>query len=137
MKQNSRNPGVEKTERKAQEEEIEDGIVDQGGELRAEPEAEDGVEPLGEGADVGAEEGVDRVEEGVVGAEPAAAEGGQRQARTHGVHEVRTRARHGCTCSHLGFGRGVVRFKSLSFVVCYKSGSAIDVNRKAWWAITV
>ena len=57
--------------------------------------AEGGGEPLGEGTNVRAKEGVDSVGKSMVGAEPAVGQRGQNQARTHGVHQVRTRARHG------------------------------------------
>ena len=58
-------------------------------------EANGGAEPLGEGADVRAKESVDCVGESVVRAEAAIGERRHGQARTHGVHHVRTWAWHG------------------------------------------
>lgn len=58
-------------------------------------EASGGAEPLGEGADVRAKESVDCVGESVVRAEAAIGERRHGQARTHGVHHVRTWAWHG------------------------------------------
>lgn len=51
-------------------------------------EAEGGSEPFGEGAEIGAEEGVDGVGEGVVWAESAVGYGGQGLARGQGVEHV-------------------------------------------------
>lgn len=52
------------------------------------------AEPLGEGADVGAEESVNSVGESVVRSESAGGQGGQCQAGAHRVHQVRTWPRH-------------------------------------------
>lgn len=53
-----------------------------------------GSEPFGEGAEIGAKEGVGSVEEAVVRAKRATRDVHQRNARAQRVHRVRTRARH-------------------------------------------
>lgn len=58
-------------------------------------EAEGGGEPLGEGSDVGAEEGVDGVGEAVVLTESSTGDTHQAQARPQCVDHVRTGPRHG------------------------------------------
>lgn len=95
MNKKSGKPRVEEREWKAKDKDVIEGVVDSVGKSRAEADSDGGAEPLGEGADVGAEEGVDGIGQGVVCTEAAIGEGGQAQARAHGVHEVRTRARHG------------------------------------------
>lgn len=73
----SREPRVEHTKREAENDDVVERMVDGVSELGAEVEAEatdEGGEPLGEGSDVGAEEGVDRVDQGVVWAEPTVGE---------------------------------------------------------------
>lgn len=73
MEKNPGEPRVEKRERKAQNHDVEEGVVDYIGQRGAEgvTKAKGGSEPLGEGAEVGAEEGVDGVGKRVVRAEPA------------------------------------------------------------------
>lgn len=102
LEQNLGDPRIENRERQAQDEHVVERVVDgigqEGAEGAGEAEAgevgEGGADPLGEGADVGAEEGVEGVGEGVVGSECAAGEGREGDPGAHGVHQVRTWARH-------------------------------------------
>lgn len=77
-------------------------------------EAEGGGEPLGEGADVRAEEGVDGVGESVVRTEAAVGDGREGQARAHGVHQVRSWAWHGSLASVSSAARNTSSTESLS-----------------------
>lgn len=71
-------------------------------------QSEGGSKPLGEGAEIGAEEGVDGVGEGVVWAEPAVGYGGQGLARAQGVEHVGPWPWHGLA---FGFGWGVCMYR--------------------------
>ena len=96
MEKNPGEPRVEKGERKTQNQDVEEGVVDDIGEGGAEgvSETNGGSEPFGEGAKVGPEEGVDGVDKRVVRAEPAIRGGHQPYARPQGVHHVRTWSWH-------------------------------------------
>lgn len=73
MKQEPGDPRVQKTQREPKNENVIKGVVDRIGQRGGEglAESEGGAEPLGEGTDVGAEEGVEGVGESVVRAETA------------------------------------------------------------------
>lgn len=85
LKENSGDPRVEETERKTQDENVVERVVDGVGKRRTKSDAGGLAEPFGEGANIGSEEGVDGVGEGVVRTEPSIGEAGESQARTHGV----------------------------------------------------
>lgn len=89
LEQDFGKPRVKNTQRKAQNQDIVEGIVDVVSQSRAQGlngGTDNGAEPLGEGADVWTEKSVDGIDEGMVRAEPAVGKCGQGQTRAHRVH---------------------------------------------------
>lgn len=74
MKKKLGNPRVEKRERKSQDKNVIEGMVDEIGKAGNKGISRiisEGSEPFGEGTNIGTEEGVDSVSESVEGAESA------------------------------------------------------------------
>lgn len=97
MKKKGGDPRVEKTERRSEDENIKERMVDEignGGSNGIRNTDDFGSKPFDEGTNIGTEEGVDGVDKSVVWAESAVADGGESQARPHRVHHVWARSRH-------------------------------------------
>lgn len=96
MEEKSGKPSVEEWEGETQNQSIVEGIVNPGLDGGAEDpaQAQRWSEPLGEGADVRPEEGVDGVGKAVVRAEPTVGYMHQGLARPERVNHVGARARH-------------------------------------------
>ena len=98
-------PRIEKRERKSQKKDVEEGMVSEifkGRSKSMSRATKELTKPLRERTNIRAKEGVDGVEECVVGTKPPIADACETQTRTHGIHEVRTRTWH-CLCSSIQF----------------------------------
>lgn len=126
-------PGVEHRQGQAEEEHVVERVVDVGHGQVPDPSStaagEVSGEPLGEGPQVGAEEGVGGVEEAVLGAEAASGEPHHPRPRRQRVRRVRPRPRHLLPAPSTGGAAAAAATRWLLLLRLWRSPAAAHIEK--------